>query len=113
MILKVYPRVEALPLVKNAVLGGGGIGPEVIHASLPVIDAAARKAGLKLHFEEALVGGAAYDASGTPLPKSTLRLCDSAAAIYFGSVGGPKYDKIPDPNLRPERGSLLPLRKRY
>jgi 3-isopropylmalate dehydrogenase len=99
--------------IKVAVLPGDGIGPEIIEASLPVIDAAAQKAGLNFDFQHALVGGAAYDATGHPLPPSTLKLCDSAAAIYFGSVGGPKYDKIPDPNLRPERGSLLPLRKRY
>lgn len=100
-------------MLKIAVLGGDGIGPEVIKASLPVIDSAARHEGLKLEFEEALVGGAAYDATGHPLPADTLKLCDRANAIYFGAVGGPKYDKIPDPNLRPERGALLPLRKRY
>lgn len=100
-------------MIKVAVLPGDGIGPEIIAASLPVIDAAARKAGLQFDFEPGLVGGAAYDATGHPLPSATLELCDQAAAIYFGSVGGPKYDKIPDPNLRPERGSLLPLRKRY
>jgi 3-isopropylmalate dehydrogenase len=100
-------------MAKVAVLPGDGIGPEIIEASLPVVDAAARRHGLKLEFEHALVGGAAYDATGHPLPETTLKLCDSAAAIYFGSVGGPKYDQIPDPNLRPERGALLPLRKRY
>lgn len=100
-------------MIKIAVLGGDGIGPEVIQASLPVVDAAARKAGLKLDFQHALVGGAAFDATGHPLPEATTKLCDSAAAIYFGAVGGPKYDRIPDPNLRPERGALLPLRKRY
>jgi 3-isopropylmalate dehydrogenase len=66
-----------------------------------------------LNFQHALVGGADFDATGHPLPKDTLALCDKAAAIFFGAVGGPKYDKIPDPNLRPERGALLPLRKRY
>jgi 3-isopropylmalate dehydrogenase len=100
-------------MIKIATLGGDGIGPEVIQASLPVVEAAAKAAGIKLAFEEALVGGAAYDATGHPLPPATLKLCDSAAAIYFGAVGGPQYDKIPDPNLRPERGALLPLRKRY
>src|SRR5258708_25474406 len=100
-------------MIKIAVLGGEGIGPEVIQASLPVVDAAAKKAGLELDFQQALVGGAAYDATGTPLPPATLKLCDSSAAIFFGAVGGPKYDKIRDPDLRPERGALLPLRKRY
>jgi 3-isopropylmalate dehydrogenase len=100
-----------MPLI--AVLPGDGIGPEVMEASLPVVEAAAASAGLKLEFERALVGGAAYDAKGHPLPEDTKGLCDRAAAIYFGAVGGPTYDKIPDPNLRPERGALLPLRKRY
>jgi len=96
-----------------AVLPGDGIGPEVMDASLPVVAKAAKSAGLTLEFQRALVGGAAYDATGHPLPPETQELCDKAAAIYFGAVGGPKYDKIPDPNLRPERGALLPLRKRY
>jgi 3-isopropylmalate dehydrogenase len=100
-------------MIKIAVLPGDGIGPEVIQASLPVIAAAAKKAKLSLDFEEALVGGAAYDKTGHPLPQATIDLCDKAAAIYFGAVGGPKYDKIADPNLRPERGALLPLRKMY
>jgi len=100
-----------MPLI--AVLSGDGIGPEVMEASLPVVATAAKSAGLKLEFERALVGGAAFDATGHPLPPETLALCDKAAAIYFGAVGGPKYDKIPDPSLRPERGALLPLRKRY
>jgi 3-isopropylmalate dehydrogenase len=100
-------------MIKIAVLGGDGIGPEVLEASLPVIDRAAKGAGIGLDFQRGLVGGAAYDATGHPLPAETTKLCDSAAAIYFGAVGGPKYDKIPDPNLRPERGALLPLRKRY
>jgi 3-isopropylmalate dehydrogenase len=100
-------------MIKIAALGGDGIGPEVLRASLPIVEAAARKASLKLDFQEGLVGGAAYDATGHPLPEATLKLCDSAAAIFFGAVGGPKYDKIPNPDLRPERGALLPLRKRY
>jgi 3-isopropylmalate dehydrogenase len=102
-----------MPPIKVAVLPGDGIGPEIMEASLPVIAKAAAGAKLALDFQHGLVGGAAYDATGHPLPPATLKLCDSAAAIYFGSVGGPKYDKIPDPNLRPERGALLPLRKRY
>jgi 3-isopropylmalate dehydrogenase len=100
-------------MIQIAVLPGDGIGPEVMGASLPVFLVAARRAGLDLKLTRGLVGGAAYDATGNPLPAATTRLCDGAAAIYFGAVGGPKYDKIPDPKLRPERGGLLPLRKRY
>jgi 3-isopropylmalate dehydrogenase len=100
-------------MIQIAVLAGDGIGPEVVDASLPILRYAAKKNGLDLEFTSALVGGAAYDATGHPLPEATTRLCDRSAAIFFGAVGGPKYDKIPDPKLRPERGGLLPLRKRY
>ena len=65
-----------------------------------------------LDIHEALVGGAAYDATGHPLPPETLALAQHSDAVYFGAVGGPKYDAIPDPNLRPERGALLPLRQK-
>ncbi len=97
-------------MAKIAVLAGDGIGPEIMAEGLKVLHAAAQKHSLTLDFEEALVGGAAYDATGHPLPPDTLALVQSSDAVYFGAVGGPKYDAIPDPNLRPERGALLPLR---
>jgi 3-isopropylmalate dehydrogenase len=99
-------------LAKIAVLRGDGIGPEIITEGIKVLNAVAPRHGLTLEFHEALVGGAAYDATGHPLPPETLDLVQSCAAVYFGAVGGPKYDAIPDPNLRPERGALLPLRKK-
>ncbi len=88
-----------------AVLSGDGIGPEVTAEARKVMAAL----GIDFQFEEALVGGAAYDDSGSPLPVSTLTLCQKADAILFGAVGGPKWDKL-DPALRPEVGALLPLR---
>ncbi len=91
---------------KIAVLPGDGIGPEVTAEAIKVL----RATGAKFEFEEALVGGAAYDHGGHPLPKETLDLCRSSDAVLFGAVGGPKYDSIPDPKLRPESGALLPLR---
>ena len=97
---------------KIAVLAGDGIGPEIIKEGIKVLNAAASKFGLTLDYTEALVGGAAYDATGHPLPPETLELVQKSDAIYFGAVGGPKYDVIPDPNLRPERGALLPLRQK-
>ena len=99
-------------MAKIAVLAGDGIGPEIIREGLKVMDAAAKRHSLELEYTEALVGGAAYDATGHPLPPETLELVQNSDAIYFGAVGGPKYDAIPDPNLRPERGALLPLRKK-
>jgi 3-isopropylmalate dehydrogenase len=94
-----------------AVLPGDGIGPEIMLEGVKVLQAAAKKHDIHLDLHEALVGGAAYDATGHPLPPETLALAERADAIYLGAVGGPKYDLIPDPNLRPERGALLPLRQ--
>ncbi len=99
-------------MAKIAVLAGDGIGPEIIAEGLKVLHAAAAKHSLALEFTEALVGGAAYDATGHPLPPETLTLVQQSDAVFFGAVGGPKYDAIPDPNLRPERGALLPLRQK-
>ena len=92
---------------KVAVLPGDGIGPEIITEALKVLAVVAPD----IECTAALVGGAAYDATGHPLPDDTLALCKAADAVLLGAVGGPQYDKIPDPNLRPERGALLPLRK--
>ncbi len=92
---------------KIAVLPGDGIGPEVTAEAVKVLKAT----GAAFEFEEALVGGAAYDDGGHPLPPATLDLCRASDAVLFGAVGGPKYDAIPDPLLRPELGALLPLRR--
>ena len=58
------------------------------------------------------MGGAAIDHCGYPLPAETLKGCDDADAILFGSVGGPKWTNLP-PDQQPERGALLPLRKHF
>jgi 3-isopropylmalate dehydrogenase len=94
-----------------AVLAGDGIGPEIVAEGVKVLQAVAVRHSLNLEFRDALVGGVAYDATGHPLPPETLDLVRSSDAVYFGAVGGLKYDAIPDPNLRPERGALLPLRR--
>jgi 3-isopropylmalate dehydrogenase len=95
-----------------AVLAGDGIGPEVMKVSLEVLKKALGEKSKDFTFEEGLVGGAAIDATGSPLPKETLELCESAGAILFGSVGGPKWENLP-PAQQPERGALLPLRKHF
>jgi 3-isopropylmalate dehydrogenase len=92
---------------KIAVLRGDGIGPEVVSAALDVL----RVAAPGLEYEEALIGGAAYDAAGHPLPASTLDLCRRADAVLLGAVGGPKWDSVEPVELRPEVGALLPLRR--
>ncbi len=88
-----------------AVLPGDGIGPEITAEAVKVLKAL----DLKFELEEAPVGGAAYEASGHPLPEATLRLAQSADAILFGAVGDWKYDKLDRP-LRPEQ-AILGLRK--
>jgi 3-isopropylmalate dehydrogenase len=94
---------------KIAVLPGDGIGPEVTAEAVRALRAVAKNSSASFEFEQALVGGAAIDATGTPLPPQSLELCRSADAILFGSVGGPKWDNLPQ-EQRAERG-LLALRK--
>lgn len=95
-----------------AVLPGDGIGPEVMDVALDVLKKALAESSHDFVFEHALVGGAALDATGSPLPAETLKLCESSDAILFGSVGGPKWEHLP-PEKQPERGALLPLRKHF
>lgn len=99
-------------MAKIAVLAGDGIGPEVMEVAIQIVQKALGTKQKEFHFENALVGGAGYDAFGTPLPDGTLKLCEASDAIYFGSVGGPKWESLP-PEKQPERGALLPLRKHF
>jgi len=95
---------------KIAVLPGDGIGPEVMQAALRVMDGVEKKFGLGFEYAEALIGGAALDETGSPLPEKTVEICKSSDAVLLGSVGGPQWDNLP-PEQRPERGGLLALRK--
>ena len=92
-----------------ALLPGDGIGPEVVDAARRVLEAVAEHGGHALAFEEALIGGAAIDATGSPLPEATLALCRRADAVLLGAVGGPRWDD-PAAAVRPEQG-LLGLRR--
>jgi len=96
--------------MKIAVLAGDGIGPEITGEALRVIEVLVQD-GLPIETEAAVVGGAAYDAAGDPLPEATVRLCEQSDAILFGAVGGPRYDSLPRA-MRPEQG-LLRLRKHF
>ena len=91
-----------------ALLPGDGIGPEVIAEARRLLDAIAVRFNHDFTLEEALIGGAAIDATGDPLPPATIALCERADAVLLGAVGGPKWS---DPNapVRPEQG-LLKLR---
>lgn len=95
-----------------AVLAGDGIGPEVMAEARKVLDRVSEIHSLSFEYEEKLVGGAAIDATGGPLPEDTVAACEAADAILFGSVGGPKWETLP-PDRQPERGALLPLRKHF
>jgi len=91
--------------VKIAVLPGDGIGPEIVAEAVKVLQAL----DLRFELESAPVGGAAYEASGHPLPPATLALAQAADAVLFGAVGDWKYDKL-ERALRPEQ-AILGLRK--
>lgn len=94
---------------KIAVLKGDGIGSEIINEALKILKEIESKCSIKFDFNEALIGGAAIDEYGIPLPDSTLNLAKSSDAILFGAIGGEKWDNLAR-DLRPESG-LLALRK--
>jgi 3-isopropylmalate dehydrogenase len=94
---------------KIAFLPGDGIGGEVTPEARRALEVVGKATGASFEFEMGLVGGAAIDATGGPLPDATLRLCQQSDAILFGSVGGPKWDNLAQ-EVRPERG-LLRIRK--
>ncbi len=90
-------------------LPGDGISPEVVAEAVNVLQKVAAVYGHTFEYEEALVGGAAIDATGEPLPAETLALCQGCDGVLLGAVGDPKYDDPQSP-VRPEQG-LLALRK--
>jgi len=92
--------------MRVALFPGDGIGPEVIAEARLVLEALNLP---NLMFEEGLVGGAAYKATGHPLPQATLDVADRADAILFGAVGDPDCDRL-ERHLRPEQ-AILGLRR--
>ncbi|MBQ4567675.1 MAG: 3-isopropylmalate dehydrogenase [Desulfovibrio sp.] len=90
-------------------LPGDGIGPEILAQGVAVLKAVGQKFGHEFCMEEALIGGAAIDATGQPLPDATVETCRKADAIFLAAVGGPKWDGLA-PEIRPEKG-LLGIRK--
>ncbi|MDD4801438.1 MAG: 3-isopropylmalate dehydrogenase [Syntrophomonas sp.] len=97
-------------MYRIALLPGDGIGTEIIPEAVKALQAIGDKFGHEFEFNQALIGGAAYDATGQPLPPGTLSLCRDSDAILLGAIGGPQWDNLPV-HLRPEIGGLLPLRK--
>jgi 3-isopropylmalate dehydrogenase len=94
---------------KVLVLPGDGIGPEIMREVLHIVDFFERRRIASFEVTEDLVGGAAYEASGTPLTNATMARAQASDAVLFGAVGGPKWDALPF-ELRPELG-ILRLRK--
>lgn len=98
-----YFRIVGLP--------GDGIGTEVYASARHVLGVMEEHFGLRVELDEQLIGGAALDAVGSPLPPATVEACRRADAVLLGAVGGPKWDGNPA-ELRPERG-LLKLRSEF
>jgi 3-isopropylmalate dehydrogenase len=97
-------------LHRVAVLPGDGIGPEVTGQAVKVLQAVEALAGPTFRFQSGLIGGAALDATASPLPAETIAICNNSQAVLLGAVGGPKWDSV-RPEVRPEQG-LLQIRKR-
>jgi 3-isopropylmalate dehydrogenase len=93
-----------------AVILGDGIGPEVTHQSIKVLDAVGQQFGHEFNYTFCLMGADAIDKTGNPLPDETVEICLESDAILFGAIGHPKYDNDPSAKVRPEQG-LLKLRK--
>ncbi|WP_342526043.1 3-isopropylmalate dehydrogenase [Chryseomicrobium sp. FSL W7-1435] len=96
---------------KITVLPGDGIGPEVTQAAVEVLKTIAKRFQHEFEFQYALIGGAAVDQVGEPLPDATVAACQQADAVLLGSVGGPQWDSVAA-EQRPEKG-LLALRKHF
>ncbi|MFQ5508821.1 MAG: 3-isopropylmalate dehydrogenase [Leptospirillia bacterium] len=91
------------------VLPGDGIGQEIVPQGIRVMELLAERYGVEIQTESHLIGGTAYDATGTPLPDLTLNACKAADAVLLGAVGGTQWESL-DYSVRPERG-LLGIRK--
>ena len=95
---------------KIAVILGDGVGPEVTHQAIKVLNAITAKHSHKFTYTFGLMGSVAIDKTGEPLPQHTIDVCHESDAILFGAIGHPKYDNDPNAKVRPEQG-LLKLRK--
>ena len=88
-----------------ALLRGDGIGPEIVDSAVAVLEKVAEKFGHKFNFTPYLIGGAAIDETGIPLPQETIDGCLASDSVLLGAVGGPKWDTLPAA-VRPEKGLL-------
>ncbi len=99
---------DAAPAYRIALIGGDGVGPEVVAAAVSVLEAAGRRFGFGLAWQELTVGGIGIDTHGVPIRPEDLEACRAADAVLLGAVGGPKWDD-PDAAVRPEQ-ALFALR---
>ena len=91
---------------KICLLAGDGIGPEIIAEGVKVLDAVGAKYQVSFEYTEALIGGCAIDATGSPLPPQTLEVAKASDAVLLAAVGGPKWDTTDSTKPRPEQGLL-------
>lgn len=91
--------------MRITVLRGDGIGPEIMEQALKSLRTVCTIGGIDLTLDEQLLGGAAIDQTGEPLPKKTVESCRQSDAVLLGAVGGPRWDRLPA-QLRPEKGLL-------
>lgn len=95
---------------KICIFPGDGIGIEIVREAVKILEVAAAGAGMSFDLREGLIGGAAYDACGSPFPEESLELALGSDAVLLGAVGGPKWESL-DYGVRPER-ALLGLREK-
>lgn len=109
LVVKAAATTSGEKNYKVTVLPGDGIGPEIIGVAVDVLKLVGSQEGIKFEFTEKLVGGAAIDELGEPLPKDTLATCKGSDAVLLAAIGGYKWDKNPR-DMKPETG-LLALRE--
>ena len=96
-------------MYKITVVSGDGTGPEVMAEAKKVLNKTAEVFDFKLEYQDELIGGIAYEKTGTPLPEKTVKAAKDSDAVMLGAVGDWKYDTLP-PEVRPEK-ALLGIRK--
>ncbi len=109
VLLTTQEKKWGLKMYNITVLAGDGIGPEITNEAVKVLNAAGKVFGIKFNFQNALIGGCAYEKYSNPLPDETIQMSHDCDAVLLGAVGDWKYDTLP-PELRPER-ALLGIRK--
>jgi 3-isopropylmalate dehydrogenase len=106
--LQALPDKTMTTQYRITLLPGDGIGPEIMLVAVDVLKVVGKQLDIRFEFQEALIGGTAIDATGEPLPPTTLEMCKNSDAVLLAAIGGYQWDNLPR-HLRPETG-LLALR---